>query len=925
MPELSIPPEILEGLSAAQRTVIASPERYLRVVAGAGAGKTETMTRRIVALLARGQEPSSIVAFTFTERAADEIKERIHVRGERLLPQATVARLGEVFVGTIHSFCLQLLQDHYGFGSYEALDDNQEMAFLLREGWGLGLGRGGPLARSHFYSSNCEEFSYSVDVVHNELLDRKKLKRRQPAFARALERYEGLLDQHHILTFGRMVSLAVECVRKDPAAVERVRWLVVDEFQDVNKAQEQLVRLLSKKASCYVVGDPRQCIYSWRGSDPSCFDRFAAEHSAPTISLLENYRSGRNIVELGNAVAGHFQEGALRANMTGRRSAPGTVVYVELETPEKEADWVAAEVAALADKKVCSYRHVAVLLRSVKTSGEQVCHALKKRQVPYIVGGSLGLFSRDEAISMGAIFAWIGGLTWKDSPWSTDELPNADLPKLASKHWPSGIEKGLLESWRKDVLGARKPRFRNLSHAFHDLLQRLGVDRWDPETTEVAVRMANLGRFNGLLNDFDAARRRGGRPFDPPRDLPSLAWFIRTQGLTGYNEQVADDPGDVDAVKVMTIHQAKGLEWPIVFVPALAEGRFPGRRVGTERSSWVPSSLYDIKRYSGSINDERKAFYVATTRARDGLALSRFSRMRNLRSPSLFVAELGIVPADPCPVPFVTEVEIKPRPDDEVAVFSPGEIIDYRRCPQQYRFSHEWGYSAGVVHELGFGKAVHHVLHQLALAAKSGKDPVQSLDGILDEGFHMPYLSPTATAARKRTAKRLILDYVLKHRNDFSHIDEVEARLEFRLAKFGNVSATIRGRVDVIHTPDGSRELRDYKTMDIENGEREEEQAALDDAEFQIRTYAMGEKALGRPVARASVAFLHSGNVQPVMISDETLEAACNQARVAVEGILSAEYPGNPGKHCAACDFKAICSYCPKATRSTKAKRRAAS
>jgi DNA helicase II / ATP-dependent DNA helicase PcrA len=141
--------------------VVQSKDRYLRVIAGAGAGKTETMTRRIVGLLARGESSGSIVAFTFTERAAKEIKERIHIRTEELLGPNAAARLGDMYVGTIHAYCMQLLQDHFGYGNYEVLDENQEMAFILREGWNLGLGPGSALAKTRNYSANCGNFQES--------------------------------------------------------------------------------------------------------------------------------------------------------------------------------------------------------------------------------------------------------------------------------------------------------------------------------------------------------------------------------------------------------------------------------------------------------------------------------------------------------------------------------------------------------------------------------------------------------------------------------------------------------------------------------------------------------------------------------------------------------------------------------------------
>lgn len=909
MPDQVIPAKLLEGLSQEQKRVVTSRARYLRVLAGAGAGKTETMTRRIVTLLARGEAPSSIVAFTFTDRAAAEIKERIYIRVNELLGKEVAARLGDLYVGTIHAYCMRVLQDYYGYGLYDVLDPNQEMAFLLREASNLGLSTGGELTPTRSLSANCQIFQYSVNVVQDELLDKKRLRKLAPDFADGLERYETLLESHRILTFGRMVALAVVNLEKDHRPLNHVRWLIVDEFQDVNRAQERLVALLGESASSYVVGDPRQCVYGWRGSDPSSFDRFSSRYHANQSSMLANRRSCSNVVAIGNRIASSFAEPSLRAQMEEHRKAEGTVLSVEHETPEEEAEWIARQIDSLLTTKVCTPSDVAILLRSVKTSGSTICRALKRKGIPYIVGGNLGLFGRDEAVAMGAIFLWLGDLGWKDSPWDEDEVTPAELPSFASDHWPGGIPRKTLESFRRTLLAKK---FRNLSSAFHSLLRDLGVVGWDPEDPESAVRLANLGRFGNLLDDFEAARRRGGRVLELSRDLHNLAWFIRTQGISGYDEQQADDLDNVEAVQVMTVHQAKGLEWPVVIVPALTNERFPSKLMGRGRRCHVPDSLYEVERYCGNLEDERKIFYVAATRARDALALSRFTRISRSCAPSVFLANLDLDSTRNSPTPFVSKVEPRPPGGDDIVSYSPSEILDYRRCPHKYRLSSLWGYDAGVVLELGYGKAVHHVLHQIALEAKRGIDPLKVLNRILDSEFHMPYAPRKVVEARKKAARKKLEKYVREHRQDFANIEEVEARLEFRLVKSGTVVATVSGRVDTIIAPDGQRELRDYKTLDLENASAIQRRSATEDASFQIRTYAVGERELGRPVEKASIAFLHTGEVSEVKIGEADLAATRFDAKNAVEGIISRRFPGTPGRHCRGCDFKAICRFCDK-------------
>ena len=194
-------------LSKDQRDAVLSQNQYVRVIAGAGAGKTETLTRKIVyLLLVEEVEPSSIVAFTFTERAAQSMKSRVYRRILQLGRDDLAKHLGEIYIGTIHGFCLQILEDHFGYDNHGIFDENQEIAFLMRIGWNLGLNSGGG-----FYSNNCEVFLNNVNMVYSETLDRDVLEKKAPDFYKKLTKYESILDSNKRLTFGRMVY---ECVLK---------------------------------------------------------------------------------------------------------------------------------------------------------------------------------------------------------------------------------------------------------------------------------------------------------------------------------------------------------------------------------------------------------------------------------------------------------------------------------------------------------------------------------------------------------------------------------------------------------------------------------------------------------------------------------------------------------------------------------------
>jgi len=189
-------------LSESQQSAITTQSPHVRIIAGAGAGKTETLTRKIVSLLlVEHVEPASIVAFTFTEKAAANMKSRIYKRVKELGEDALCARLGEMYVGTIHGFCFHLLEDQFGYGSWGVLDENQEMAYLMRVGWELNL------TGSSNYTEKCQDFKRSVGVFYNEMLSRDEVKKRSPDFYYSLTKYEACLDEHHRLTFDRMIAL----------------------------------------------------------------------------------------------------------------------------------------------------------------------------------------------------------------------------------------------------------------------------------------------------------------------------------------------------------------------------------------------------------------------------------------------------------------------------------------------------------------------------------------------------------------------------------------------------------------------------------------------------------------------------------------------------------------------------------------------
>lgn len=887
-------------LSNEQIKAVISKKKYLRIVAGAGAGKTETMTRRIVYLLLyKDIVPKEIVAFTFTEQAAQSIKDRIYKRVRDLHGDNACTKLGEMYVGTIHAYCFRVLQDYFGYGDYEVLDENQEMAFIMREGWSLGLGDGN-------YSKNCRAFIQSVNVVYDELLKRSDIRKKDNSFARHLEDYEQKLKEHRLLTFGQMTALTVEKLEENPQVLADVKYLIVDEYQDINRAQERLIQLIGENASVFVVGDPRQTIYQWRGSDQKCFDRFKADKS---ITISENRRSAKRIVKLANKFAKTF-EGTKYKEMSSTRGEDGIVSLVKCKNENSEAEWITKQIKRLVDeKKLCSYSDIAILLRSVSTSAGPFIDNFKKEDIPYLVGGKVGLFRRDEAQAVGRIFAWLGDNFWVEKDTNVWARTEGDaLLGSAIDRWKS-IPKVKLthKNFRKNLeilkQSVQTGKYKDFTTLYQDLLIILGFLDFDPEEDKLqAAIMANLGRFNELLTDYESSIRRGGTKSDWRYDLKGLCWYMNAYATGAYEEQPAEDLRGTDALQIMTVHQSKGLEWPVVFVPCVAHQRFPPRRAGSEREWYVPKELFNVKRYQGGLEDEKRLFYVAITRAMDILTISRFERMKNFRSPSIFWETLKKSLKEVSEKISLSPVKIeKPPKSEEIQIYSAGQIITYLRCPYQYRLREIWGYQPRLSPDLGYGKSLHYCLRFASEKIKKGMEPEKAIHETVAEKFHMPYADYGRKQKLQQIGEKRLLEFVKKNEEDMHNIEEVESRLEFPME-----NATITGRVDVILKTKPSRylEVRDYKTSDTVT--------TAEESALQLRLYTLGLRLIGRPADRASIAYLEDGKINQIDVNETKLEEARKIAKECIDGIQDSSFKGKIRDRCfkkEGCDYSKICKY----------------
>jgi len=887
-------------LSPNQRRAVLSDKQHIRIIAGAGAGKTETLTRRIVYhLIYEEIDPAAIVAFTFTDKAAEGMKSRIYDRLKDLGRDDLRARIGDLYVGTIHGYCFRLLTDYFNYGNYDVFDDNQERAFLSIVGKDLGL------ANTGNYIRNCKNFLETVKVVEGELISNEILLEKSPEFLEKLNLYKSKLKENKRLTYDRMVSLAVENLEEKPDSLKHIKYLLVDEYQDINRAQEKLIQLIGRNAGLFIVGDPRQTIYKWRGSDETCFEDFAEIYpDAETIYLTENRRSGRDIIDLANSFADSF-ETIKYDHIVPTRTDNGIVAHMVASTDAKEAGWIATQIECYVHKGLCEYSDIGILLRSVSTSAPPFIDVFRDRGIPLIIGGGVGLFRKDEARAVGMLFSWLFEKShWRLDPRRADPvIDGKDMLPFAIKAWKAAVPYSLpndmedkLKIWKSETLSGK---FKHFTEAYQKLLNILGYLALDPEDPNQAVIMANLGRFNTILTDYETAAMLGGNERDWARDTAGLFEYITGHANGTYDEKIGEDLRGINAVQITTIHQAKGLEWPIVFMPALMSNRFPSKNIGKQKKVLIGRELFDAARYEGSVEDERRLFYVAATRAKDVLVFSSFTGAKRDTSESSFVSDLPrgsyieLSEHD-----FLPDYEISKGADPEdIQTFSAGQIIAYKTCPYAYRLNHIWGYRPGFSEYLGYGKTLHFCLRLASdMIKKQGCSPVNAIEAALDDHFFLPFIVSDRSERIQEAARNKLVQFVRERSEDMKQIKEVEARVEFPLQK-----ATVTGRIDVLLHDGNCIEIRDYKTS--------KDSTTHDDSSIQVQMYALGMSMTGEMVSKGSVAYLDDASLREVGVSDSHLAKAKEAAQRYITGIITKDFTPQPGRHCQSCNYGAICKW----------------
>jgi len=661
---------LIAGLNERQSEAVLATEGPLLVLAGAGTGKTRVITYRVAHLIERGVPPGAILAVTFTNKAAGVMQERI----QDLLRASGLASF-DLWVSTFHSFCARLLRRearHLGLPrDFAIYDDDDQTAAVKRALLQLGLS-----AEDYPPRSMRAQISHAKnhDVTPDEL-EAQGREFRDPGredAGRIFRVYNEILRNAAALDFDDLLVRAVDLLRGNPDV--RARWsgrfqyILVDEFQDTNRAQEELVRLLAgdRKNVC-VVGDEDQSIYGWRGARAGNLKRFAEDFpGARLIRLEENYRSTQAILDAAAAVVKNNSDRlgkTLRATLSG--GAP--LRYFEAPDSMAEAEFVCEELAAAVRKD--SAARLAVLYRTTAQS-RSFEEVLRRLGIRYRVVGGFSFYERAEVRNA---LAYVRLISHPEDDVALARVLNVPprgigattLAALEARARQTGeslwdtIRAGSVSTGKK-IAGALNS-FRELIELLQDLcrdlppaaliecvLDRTGLLNWveQQDNLENTSRAENLRELSNAMSD--AAQQ--GQTLEQVLDQAALA-----SDADQYEEDVP--------VSLMTLHSAKGLEFDAVYLAGLEEGVLPH-----SRSIDTPAA----------IEEERRLFYVGMTRAKKTLVLSRAVYRRSYGEDRLRAS---------LPSRFLAEI---PRELIETAAGSQADLGESRRYEHDPEFSQEY-------------------------------------------------------------------------------------------------------------------------------------------------------------------------------------------------------------------------------------------
>ncbi len=640
--------KLLENLNKEQKEAVKTTQGPLLILAGAGSGKTKVLTSRIAYLIKNGVNPYNILAVTFTNKAAREMKERL----SNILGENTVKYM---WVGTFHGICGRILReniDNYNFQSGKKLDKN----FTIYDDTDTNA-----VIKQAVKKLNLDEKLYAPKLVKSIISNAKNKMQDAYTFAtfardfksqkiaQIFEEYENTLNNNNAIDFDDMLLLTVKLLQQNAEVrnqyFARFEHILVDEYQDTNLAQYNLVTMLytnlskeiPQNRSLCVVGDVDQSIYSWRGADFTIIMNFQKDYpNTKLIKLEQNYRSTANILNVANAIIENNQERVEKV-LYSNKGEGELIDYFEAQDEADEANFIASKIK---QDSGGDYNQYAILYRtnSQSRSLEEACMAAG---IPYKIYGGLKFYDRKEVKDIIAYLKLIYNTNDSQSFRRIVNVPKraiGDTTVKALADFADANDESLFEAVKhiedSDIsprTGAKLKEFATLIEKFKDAQKSYELREFVTLVIEKTGYLAELQRQNTPESEADIENLQElvnvAGEFKPEDENNVLGEFLQQVALVSDIDGMDDISNNVT---LMTLHSAKGLEFPTVFLAGMDEGVFPHQRTFN-----IPAEM----------EEERRLMYVGVTRAEEKLYLTSAKRRQmwgeyKYYNPSRFIEEI---------------------------------------------------------------------------------------------------------------------------------------------------------------------------------------------------------------------------------------------------------------------------------------------
>lgn len=942
-------------LNPDQKKAVEHEKGPIIVVAGAGTGKTRVIAERIKYLVQEKYVDSdAILALTFTEKAANEMLERV----------GDIMPLGykEPWVSTFHSFADRILKKEgleIGLDTgYQILTYPKQWLLVRKNLFDFDLNYYRPLGNPTRFISAMLKF---VSRLQDEGIDTGEFdkfaksfkgdeeeKKRWLELASFYKKYQELKIQNSYMDFGDLILWCSKLFKSRPNILKKYQeqflHIMVDEFQDTNFAQYELLKQLFPLRevagrSLMVVGDDSQSIYRFRGAAISNILEFRADYKGcDMVTLIKNYRSYQSILDPAYELIQNNNPDTLESRLgiskklisSQKRSPikPNVHVFSRLD---EEADFVVAKIEELLSQDPqMSYKDVAILARANNHLDPFVL-ALRARGIPYQLIGNRGLYDKDEVKNVLAflrvlaspadgvsLYRVLSNPVFNISPTDISKiLSDSKFKKIDFWGCVKDSRNEKVQELVKTIEGFQKEMLKFSPSMFVFKLindTRILNSYTDEETTENLLAIKNLNLF------LDQAKIFEGDYYRDRKTTPNVLDFLEYLDLmieAGDNPAQAEIE-DIDTVSVSTVHSAKGLEYDTVFVVNLISGRFPSRE--KEDPIGIPDDLIKETLPIGDehLQEERRLFYVAMTRAKRHLFLTYARNYGGKRdtTASGFLAETGIPTSEEVASENGKGMQTMFGVDSEYRkqqLFSRAPALDYvnysrisayQTCPLQYKYNYVLNIPKRPSYVLSFGNSIHYTLRDFHTENIFKRDVSRErlLELYNKNWDNSGYLDQRHRKQRFDSGEKLLKAYYDKEKDRDKNIIKLEETITLKLA-----GVKFSGRVDRIDRIDGNKvEIIDYKTGKVK------EQKDVD-KDLQTSLYAWGvRETLKYEPEILTLYFVEDMQKVSSRKTLEQIKEQVAQAEEVVETMKLGDFKATPGMHCSWCDYRDICPFAQK-------------